>query len=89
LTDPRERRLRAVTDAVRKLLAEALELDKADRAQLAAKLIASLGGPVDSSDEAAWAAGIGRRVAEIESAEAELVDTSEARPPVKRVSFRR
>ena len=78
-----------MTDAVRKLLAEALELDKADRAQLAAKLIASLGGPVDSSDEAAWAAGIGRRVAEIESAEAELVDTSEARPPVKRVSFRR
>jgi hypothetical protein len=89
LTGLRERRLRAVTDAVRKLLAEALALDHADRALLAAKLIASLGGPVDSNDEVAWATEINRRVGEIETGEAELVDRPEVRPQIKRVNLRR
>jgi hypothetical protein len=78
-----------VTEAVRKLLAEALELDQADRALLAAKLIASLGGPVDSNDEVGWATEINRRVAENESDKAELVDWSEVRSRIKRVNLRR
>ena len=46
-----------------KLLEDALKLDLADRAELAAELLASLDGAPDEDTEAAWAAEIERRAA--------------------------
>jgi hypothetical protein len=89
LTDLRERRIRLVTDAVRKLLAKALELDQADRALVAAELIASLDGPADQDAEVAWATEISRRVTEIESGSVELVDWSDVRAQIERDILRR
>lgn len=53
--------LRDVTKGAAKLLEEALKLDSAGRAELAAELIASLDGGADEGVEAAWAAEIEER----------------------------
>jgi putative addiction module component (TIGR02574 family) len=50
-----------VTSTARKLLEDALSLPIADRAELAADLLASLDGEADADVEAAWAAEIERR----------------------------
>ena len=49
------------------VLADALRLEPAARAELAAELLASLDGPADPDAETAWSAEIDRRIREIEA----------------------
>jgi putative addiction module component (TIGR02574 family) len=56
-----------MTKAAEAVLADALRLAPAARAELAAELLASLEGPADPGAEEAWAAEIERRVEAIES----------------------
>ena len=56
-----------VTKAAAKLLEEALKLDSAGRAELAAELIASLDSGSDEDVDAAWAAEIEERAADARS----------------------
>jgi putative addiction module component (TIGR02574 family) len=62
-----------------KVRSEALSLSEAERAELAHSLIASLDGPSDVDAGSAWDAEILRRLAEIDSGTAELVDRDELR----------
>jgi putative addiction module component (TIGR02574 family) len=48
-------------------------LDTRERAEIAAQLIASLDGEPDEDVEAAWAAEVDRRIAEVETGRAKLV----------------
>jgi hypothetical protein len=52
-----------------KVLDEALQLELAERAELAAELLASLDGEPDEDVEAAWAAEIERRATRARSGE--------------------
>ena len=61
-----------MTKGAKAILAEALRLDSDERAEVAAELLASLDGPADPDAEAAWAAEIERRVADIEAGTAKL-----------------
>jgi putative addiction module component (TIGR02574 family) len=61
-----------MTKATETVLADALRLDAAARAEIAAELLASLDGPEDPDAEAAWALEIERRVADIEAGRVEL-----------------
>ena len=65
--------------ALEKVRSEALSLPEAERAELAHDLVASLDGPADSDAENAWDAEILRRLAEIDSGTAELIDREEFR----------
>ena len=56
-----------MTKAASVVLADALRLSEAARAELAAELLASLDGPADNDARLAWEAGIDRRIAAIES----------------------
>jgi len=62
-----------------KLRSDALSLSEAERAELAHSLVASLDGPADPNAESAWDAEILRRLAEIDSGTAELIDRDELR----------
>ena len=62
-----------MTKAAEKILAEALTLDTNERANLAAKLLASLDGDPDEDVEAAWAAEVERRIQDIEAGRTKLV----------------
>ena len=62
-----------MTKAAEKILAEALTLDTRERADVAAKLLASLDGEPEAEVEAAWAAEVARRIEEIEAGRVELV----------------
>ena len=62
----------------RDLLAHALELPDADRAELAAELIASLEPEFEQEAWEGWAAEIGARVAELDSGKVECVPWSTA-----------
>jgi putative addiction module component (TIGR02574 family) len=57
----------AMIKEARAVLADALRLDSAARAELAAELLASLDGPGDPDAEAAWNDEIDRRVEAIEA----------------------
>lgn len=61
------------------LLTEALELPRADRAELAARLLESLDDEEVSIDESVWAERLERRAAEIGNGTAELVSWDEMR----------
>ncbi len=65
--------------ALEKVRSEALNLSQSERAELAHNLVASLDGPADPDVEDAWDAEILRRLTEIESGTAELVDRDELR----------
>jgi putative addiction module component (TIGR02574 family) len=65
------------------ILDTALALPQDERAWLASELIASLDESKDSGVEAAWASEIERRVAEVESGEAETSSWEEARPRIR------
>jgi len=56
-----------MTKGAQAVLADALRLDSAARAELAAELLASLDGPADSDAESAWNAEINRRIEAIEA----------------------
>jgi putative addiction module component (TIGR02574 family) len=65
------------------ILDTALSLPADERAWLASELIASLDETEDSDVEAAWAAEIERRIAEVESGEAETISWDEARTRIR------
>jgi putative addiction module component (TIGR02574 family) len=56
-----------MTKGTQAVLADALRLDSAARAELVAELLASLDGPSDPDAERAWDAEIDRRIAAIEA----------------------
>ncbi len=58
---------------------EAVELSEPDRAALAGLLIESLEGEPDSNVEAAWAAEIEKRVAELEAGTVETIPWEQVR----------
>ena len=62
-----------------KVRTEALSLSESERAELAHNLVASLDGPADADAESAWDAEILRRLAEIDSGAATLIDREEFR----------
>jgi len=66
-----------------KVLDDALQLDLADRADVAAELLASLDGEPDEDVEAAWAAEIDRRAARARSGEDRGRTWAEARDAAK------
>jgi putative addiction module component (TIGR02574 family) len=65
------------------ILGTALTLPPDERAWLAEELIASLDQFRDPEIEAAWATEIERRIAEVESGEAETVSWEEARARIR------
>ena len=65
--------------ALEKVRSEALRLSETERAELAHNLVTSLDGPADSDVEQTWDAEITRRLAEIDTGTAELVDREELR----------
>lgn len=62
---------------------EALTLTEVDRAKLACDLVASLDGPKDIDAEQAWDIEICRRINEIESGKAVLLDSDDILERVK------
>ena len=62
-----------------KIRSEALNLSEPERADLAHSLVTSLDGPADQDAGQAWDAEIQRRLAEIESGTALLVEREEFR----------
>ena len=60
-----------------KIRSEALNLPESERAELAHNLVASLDGPLEPDVEKAWDAEILRRLAEIKSGTANLIDREE------------
>ena len=62
-----------------KVRSDALSLSEAERAELAHSLVASLDGPSDPDADSAWDAEILRRLAEIDSGTADLIDREELR----------
>ncbi len=65
--------------ALEKVRSEALNLSEAERVELAYNLVISLDGPPDSDVEKAWDTEIMRRLSEIDSGTANLVDRKEFR----------
>ena len=63
--------------ALEKVRSEALNLSESERAELAQDLVASLDGPPEPDVEKAWDAEILRRLAEIDSGTANLIDRKE------------
>lgn len=60
--------------ALDRVRSEALRLPEAERAELAHELVVSLDGGVDSDADEAWDTEVVRRLAEIDSGSAALVD---------------
>ena len=60
-----------------KIRSEALDLSESERAELAHNLVASLDGPPEPDVEKAWDTEILRRLAEIDSGTANLIDREE------------
>lgn len=61
----------------------ALSLPRQDRAALARDLLASLDGPADDDVAEAWDREIRRRIKEVESGEAKMVDAKEVMARVR------
>lgn len=68
-----------MTKAARDLLADALRLELADRAELASELIASLDGPSDPDAAQAWAEEIERRAASLKAGTATIESWEEVK----------
>ena len=71
--------MRMASTALEKVRSEALNLPEAERAELAYNLVVSLDEPPDSDVEKAWDMEIMRRLSEIDSGTANLVDRKEFR----------
>jgi len=67
------------SSALEKVRTEALSLSESERAELAQSLVASLDGPADSDVDTAWDVEIMRRLADIDSGTAALIDREEFR----------
>lgn len=68
-----------VTETLCKLRSEALTLPEAERAELAHELVKSLDAPADTDVADAWDREILRRLAEIDTGTAKLIDREEFR----------
>ncbi len=66
------------------ILRKAMELDAADRADLAAELIASLDEEADEDVEIAWAKEIERRIAAIEAGTTTLSPWSDVKQRIEK-----
>ena len=73
-----------MTKGTHAVLADALRLDSAARAELAAELLASLDGPVDVDAQAAWDAEIDRRIEAIEAGTVRLEPWEEVKRRIER-----
>jgi len=73
-----------MTKATSNLLNKALRLTTAERAELAAELLASLDGEPENEVEAAWAVEIERRVERVRSGQAKGRPWSEVRERLDR-----
>jgi putative addiction module component (TIGR02574 family) len=62
-----------------KVRSDALNLSEAERAELAHSLVSSLDGPADADADAEWETEILRRLDQIDSGAAELIDREELR----------
>ena len=62
-----------MTDKAKALLAQALELEEAERAEIAGSLLQSLEPPPSTEVDAAWRDEVRKRLAELESGEAETI----------------
>lgn len=62
-----------------KLRSEALSLSEPERAELAHSLVTSLDGPADRDTQLSWDVEIQRRLAEIDSGTAQLIDREDLR----------
>jgi len=71
------------------LLDSALKLPSEDRARIAAELIASLDGTPEEGVEAAWDAEVGRRIAQVDRGEVQLLDWNDVKADVAQVVKRR
>lgn len=78
-----------MTKAAEKVLEAALTLDTRERADLAAKLLASLDGEPEENVEAAWAAEVARRIEEIEAGRVELVPWEDVERRIEREILKR
>jgi putative addiction module component (TIGR02574 family) len=78
-----------MTKTAEKVLAEALTLDTRERADVAARLLASLDGEPDDDVEAAWAAEVARRIEEIEAGRVELVPWEDVERRIEREILKR
>ena len=67
-----------MTEAAQRLLHNALELSRDERAALVLRLSESLDGPPDEGAKAAWDKLIARRVQEVHAGTAKLVSAEEA-----------
>jgi len=73
-----------MTKGTQALLADALRLDSASRAELAAELLASLDGPGDVDAEAAWNLEIDRRIEAIEAGTVRLEPWDDVKRRIER-----
>jgi hypothetical protein len=73
-----------MTKGVEAALADALKLEAAERAELAAELLASLDGPADPDAEVAWETEIAQRVAAIEAGTMNLEPWNDLKRRVER-----
>jgi putative addiction module component (TIGR02574 family) len=78
-----------VTKPAERVLFDALNLDTRERAEVAAKLIASLDGEPDEDVEAAWAAEVERRIEEVEAGRAKLVPWDDVERRIEREVLKR
>jgi putative addiction module component (TIGR02574 family) len=78
-----------MTETAEKVLSEALTLDTRERADVAARLLASLDGEPDHDVEAAWAAEVARRIEEIEAGRVELVPWEDVERRIEREILKR
>jgi putative addiction module component (TIGR02574 family) len=62
-----------MTDKAKALLAQALELEESERAEIAGSLLQSLEPPPSTDVDAAWRVEVRRRLAELDSGEAETI----------------
>ena len=75
--------------SVTSVLADALRLDLAGRAELAAELLASLDAPGDPDADSAWEAEIDRRIAAIEAGTIPLEPWDRVKSRIERDILRR
>lgn len=71
------------TTTLERLRSELLTLSEAERAELANELVKSLDGPADEGVEEAWNQEIVRRIAQIDSGQARLLDRDEFRKRIR------
>jgi putative addiction module component (TIGR02574 family) len=70
-------------EPLQRLRSEILALSEAERAELAHALIQSLDAPRDNGVEDAWDVEISRRINEIDTGQAELVERAEFRKRIR------